>query len=118
VTKQETFDTIVRALVVQGQPSMNAERTRCMYRGDGGTKCAAGHLIPDEDYDHTTEGGPITQEAIAIVLNRDGHDIDLVRELQRSHDGAACEYGACVGKFKQYARNVAVQFGLNAEAAA
>jgi hypothetical protein len=47
-TKQEIFDTVVRAMIAQGRPARSA--TACLYRmreGERILKCAVGVLIPD-----------------------------------------------------------------------
>jgi len=48
-TKQEAFDTVAKHLFEQGRASKRG--VYCAYRGEGGTKCAVGVLIPDELYD-------------------------------------------------------------------
>jgi hypothetical protein len=53
--KQELFEKAVNGLLAQGVPSYDSSRS-CMYRGLNGTKCAIGHLIPDELYDPGFEG--------------------------------------------------------------
>ena len=75
-----------------------------MYRGDNGTKCAAGCLIPDSKYEPRFEGCTInwtdqlvvpfeelrftTQSAVMLrrIIASEGHDPDFVRELQSLHD--------------------------------
>lgn len=48
-TEQQLFDKIVSGLRAQGEPSVD-EDGMCAYRGTGGCKCAAGQVIPDDDY--------------------------------------------------------------------
>ena len=48
-TLQEIFDIVSTHLLKQNARSINHEGT-CMYRGDNGLKCAAGVLIPDDQY--------------------------------------------------------------------
>jgi hypothetical protein len=55
---QEIFDTAVRHLFTQGKRGgkqanyyYGSEGFKCQYRGEDGTKCAVGALIPDELYD-------------------------------------------------------------------
>ena len=52
--EQNLFDKVVTALHQQGGPSL--DNYGCSYRGQGGRKCAAGHLIADCDYDEAMEG--------------------------------------------------------------
>jgi hypothetical protein len=60
LTKQEIFDKAVNGLAGQGfirsrqtedDEEVGESRTKCLYRGLGGTKCAVGHLIPDDVYE-------------------------------------------------------------------
>jgi hypothetical protein len=56
MNKQEIFNKVYLGLHSQGwKKSVDADG-ECFYRGDDGCKCAAGHLIPDEDYDPSMEG--------------------------------------------------------------
>jgi hypothetical protein len=134
VTKQETFDAVVGAVLAQGRPSAELRGTediRCLYRSSDGCKCAAGHLIPDADYQPHMEGGPVDGlRVLQDVLIREGHDIALVRDLQIAHDGAArrsripapswagFDGARFVDRFKENARDVAAKFGLSARVAA
>jgi hypothetical protein len=47
-TLQEIFNIVSAHLLNQGQKSVS--NGICMYRGPNGLKCAAGCLIPDEEY--------------------------------------------------------------------
>ncbi len=115
MTKQETFDTVVRALLQQGRASRN-ESGKCRYRGPYGAKCAAGHLIPDELYTLDLEGCVVTlsdatnvlveaatndeeravlervhrnNQRLREILTSLGHDLELARDLQKAHDRAS-----------------------------
>lgn len=52
---QEVFDYIVAFLLKQGARSVGGDGA-CRYRGDDGTMCAIGCLLPDETYDPWMEG--------------------------------------------------------------
>lgn len=86
--KQEIFDTVVKALKKQGKPSVS-HRGECVYRGPDGTKCAAGHLLPDECYTPTMEGASWN-----VLVYHHGDKLpkflvdeaDLIRRLQSIHD--------------------------------
>lgn len=82
--RQETFNTVVTHLRNQGCKSQDDKQ--CMYRGPNGTKCAAGCLIPDSKYDPSFENSQVTESRIATVIRSEGHDLFLVRELQKIHD--------------------------------
>jgi hypothetical protein len=53
-TMQHIFDTVVPLLIQQGKGSVRKDldgyNSSCMYRGEGGTKCAIGWLIADDLY--------------------------------------------------------------------
>lgn len=85
MTRQETFDTVVRAILKQGKPSRDAIGA-CYYRTHGGLKCAAGHLIPDELYDPKMEGKTVSHMDVRFAV--DGHDLGLLSRLQEAHDNA------------------------------
>lgn len=46
---QEIFTFVVEALKAQGKRAID-DHGHCRLRGEGGTKCAAGFLIPDSEY--------------------------------------------------------------------
>lgn len=54
--EQEIFDFVLAKIREQGRPSYSPEGGTCYYRGPDGTKCAVGHLIPDEIYSSFMEG--------------------------------------------------------------
>lgn len=83
-SKQETFDTVVGALIKQGRPSVG--EGKCKYRGPNGDKCAVGHLIPDSKYRETMEGRAINDMAVFYVVQGLGHNVALVESLQMAHD--------------------------------
>lgn len=62
--KQKIFNHVVAALVEQSE--FSALEGRCKYRGPNNTKCAVGHLIPDDKYHRQIEG-------------RLAHDYEVVR---------------------------------------
>lgn len=85
-TRQETFNQVVRGLASQRwERSVDPSTGLCAYRGAGGTKCAAGHLIPDEDYDKSFEGWGVTHAYVSPCF-RQKHYVYFVRELQMIHD--------------------------------
>ncbi len=90
MTKQETFDRVVRALMLQGRRSQIKTPSGlplCVYRHPEGLKCAAGHLIDDEDYVTEMEGTLASGGMVGRALRKNGHDIKLVCDLQSIHDG-------------------------------
>ena len=60
-TNQELFDIAVKGLASQGftqsfDPDRKAGLGECVYRGEGGRKCAIGWAIPDDKYGNYMEG--------------------------------------------------------------
>ncbi len=84
---QEVFDYVVNALRLQNERSIR--EGSCVYRGPDGLKCAAGHLIPDEDYKSCFEGRSVmmlSNAEVAIYFKNNQFDINLVCDLQEIHD--------------------------------
>jgi hypothetical protein len=105
-TKQNIFDFVVQQLRKQGKPSIDPSRIKssgfdskilldngCLYRkyeADGTIlKCAAGHLIPDDEYSPSCENTHIitglrspTFQKIADSWN----SVTFIGELQGIHD--------------------------------
>lgn len=50
--------------------------------------CAAGCLIPNEEYDASLEecGTVLMNNAVRAIIAKQGHDLGLVRDLQEVHD--------------------------------
>jgi hypothetical protein len=96
VASKEVFNYVVEAVLGQGRPSRGVAGD-CLYR-DGITKCAAGHLIPDDLY-------TITMESMDIMGVLEGHKKlsflhpyrDLLLALQGAHDLAAITSDVNVG---------------------
>jgi len=93
LTKQQVFDKVVRHLLKQGVVSRRdgSSIAPCAYRGDGGTMCAVGCLIPDEAYDPSLEGAgannPRVLAALAgVVDSEDSASTRLLLSLQTIHD--------------------------------
>ena len=85
IPMQETFDTVARHLLTQEERAVD-ENGQCRYRVPGtDLKCAAGFLIPDDEYDECMEGyaADITSDR-SLTLAR--HSTSLVTDLQALHD--------------------------------
>lgn len=94
---QEIFDTAVAHVFKQGKRGGvnitdfdNVTRFRCRYRGEGGTKCAVGALLPDDLYDPRMDA----ENLRASSLVRNGFNVPefftphaaLLDSLQTIHD--------------------------------
>jgi hypothetical protein len=87
MTRQEVFDTVAVALLKQGKPSMTLSGT-CLYRAADGSKCAAGHLIPDNEYNDTMErhrASDINSPTLLAIMDDVGPD--FMDHIQSAHDG-------------------------------
>ena len=91
MTLQEIFDKVATHLLTQ--PRSINDVGDCLYRGPDGKKCAAGILIPDEEYNSMMEGTAF--ESVYVTYAMDFLDDDpketdekirLVNILQSVHD--------------------------------
>lgn len=85
MNKQKLFDTVVKGLLAQGMPSIDTHNLECKYRGPGGTKCAAGQIIPDEDYDPSWEGNSVTG-VVWFIENLPERYLPFLNLMQEAHD--------------------------------
>lgn len=104
LTNQELFDAVVSGLRKQGCKSLTnlnaivwgGERPNdtlaCAYRGDNGTKCAVGQVIPDEVYNTRIENKSVSwittiwDDSYKLPWNK--KSVPLLSELQGVHDMA------------------------------
>lgn len=83
---QEVFDWVAYKLLKQNQASVTTGEygQMCAYRGDGGTKCAAGWLISDDEYKPEFEGNG--WHVLALLGDVPNEHSDMIFELQKIHD--------------------------------
>lgn len=92
-TCQEVFDWIVYNLLRQNKRSVDNEDF-CAYRGFEGTKCAAGWVISDDEYNPDFEGnswvGLVAYQPIGASNFHEIVDIhdSLISKLQNIHDNS------------------------------
>lgn len=93
-TAREVFDFVKAALIKQGVPSRN-EYAQCVYRGPNGTKCAAGHVLPNKVYSDILEGRDwswVVRVLEEKYPNKDWNNHRaLIMRLQSAHDGASAD---------------------------
>lgn len=97
MTRQESFNHICRNLIAASAPSVywnDPLEKICQYRGEDGTKCAVGWLIPDDLYDPHMEGKTVLRLFVDYPELRKEPlfkewTSDLLCDLQHIHDGAA-----------------------------
>ena len=134
MTPQELFNTICSAVIEQGKPAIyptltqhhsdgSAKTVFCLYRAPDGSKCAAGHVIPDDRYDPSFENKPISMisnKALPKEINDTPDLYIIIYQLQVAHDDAARESlhlyepKDFITQFKTYAFNVAADMNLDA----
>ncbi|AKF13413.1 hypothetical protein PHIN3_150 [Sinorhizobium phage phiN3] len=89
MTRQEIFTTVWKGLESQGwNVSMTAgssHQTTCAYRGANGRKCAAGWLIPDDEYEPSMEGMMVLETAY-FENKFNAAELEFIGELQDIHD--------------------------------
>lgn len=110
---QECFNLIVLQMMAQGEPSISKDKA-CAYRGLEGRKCAAGHLLPDKDYDPTMEGRSFASlvESNLVSLKFDHPStVEMIQMMQKAHDNAGRKF--FVQDFRTEARRVAEIFRLD-----
>lgn len=101
MTRQESFNHICRNLIAATRPSVyrdfTIEETRCQYRGEAGTKCAVGWLIPDDLYHPHMEGKSVLRLFVDHPELQEEPTFKawtshLLCDLQQIHDAAAVEW--------------------------
>lgn len=93
LTLRQIFDTVKTHLLTQRVRALDSDGM-CLYRGEGGKRCAVGCLIPDEAYSESLEGYGIgsleVQAALKGVVDfSDGassESLGLLQALQLLHD--------------------------------
>lgn len=119
MTNQEAFDTALAAMRAQGQPSMKTvthedgyENTYCAYRGENGTRCAIGALIPDRLYNPAWDE---TEQNVVMLRGRLPLDLDtdFMQALQKAlHDGPATGRGPFLAELERSAKEFSVRWNL------
>jgi hypothetical protein len=108
---QADFDFVMKSMIEQGRPSMG--RVGCRYRGEGGTKCAAGFFISDELYSEDIEGKNLSDEYITQLKCFEGKSRSLLRAMQQAHDISSEDPDNFMSQFRNRMRSVANNFGLD-----
>jgi hypothetical protein len=84
MTKSDVFYFVIAHLRAQGVQAKN-EIGSCSYRTPEGLKCAAGCLIPDDEYNPEFEGS--SWATIASHFPQYEEYRDMITDLQLLHDG-------------------------------
>lgn len=94
-TAQQVFEKVGRHLLDQGRPSVvrtsDGHHDMCRYRTPDGLECAAGCLIPEEEYTVSleTKGWHTMSELSRVPAKH----VDLIGELQMVHDVYSQRHG-------------------------
>lgn len=86
-SKQEIFDQVSQHLLKQNAQSIktyDSGYNMCAYRGNDGTKCAAGVLISDTEYTENMDGNTWIELVEKGIVPRE--NVYLIRCLQTLHD--------------------------------
>lgn len=112
-TQQETFDIGATHLMTQAKRCIDDKNGQCRYRLND-LMCVAGVFIPDEKYDPKMEGRSVITVAGNIsfagqVILEEGHDLNLLRDMQECHDDADMH------NWPNVLREIAQRFGLSSQ---
>lgn len=94
MTNQEIFDKVAEALVKQGKPSMNPDKS-CSYYSNG-NRCAVGWLMDESTAKKLEEYYPGNDVYEIDRENEDyfmGYDLAFLSALQCAHDNSAHKEG-------------------------
>lgn len=80
----QLMKTAIRKVIAQGKRSYI--KGYCLYRGPEGTKCAIGHLIPDELYTRDIEGKNIYAALTDLKIQLPAKIRRELGRLQWCHD--------------------------------
>lgn len=93
MNKQDILNIVVPAMREQRRPAMGA--STCLYRGPGGTKCAVGHILTDEEAallqpsDDYSEAIKHAEDEFWEARPDLREHQSFLAELQRAHDERA-----------------------------
>jgi len=115
--QQVIFDTVAVKLLEQGKAAKND--FSCVYRASNGTRCAVGHLIPDDKYEPRFEGSSIDAETTkgesirAALPFSARHCLPFLSSLQSAHDFTLSNEGteAWIMRMKE----IALRYNLSPE---
>ena len=118
ITTQEIFNKAVTGILEQGEQSVNYANTSCMYRGEGGAKCAVGMLIADEwyspDLEETMVNNLTIQTALAMSIGRplSKTEISMLYDLQVAHDESGETEEYFIEEFLNRTKDIAKEYNL------
>ena len=90
--RSDVFNHVIEHLRKQGIKSLSSvDKEICAYRGEGGTMCAVGVLIADDEYNPSFEGNTVEHilgETLPTnsLSNRIEPNLEMLIDLQQFHD--------------------------------
>lgn len=117
MTEQEVFNKVWDYFVRNKNPPGLSSTKQCAYRGESGTKCAIGVLIPDDKYTPSLElKFPYELKSLGIVPDL---SMDFYYSLQYCHDESIMNACGNVPEFhvgiENKLRNMAKKYSLSIE---
>lgn len=118
MNQQEIFDKVASHLITQGVQARYRRSDgypSCAYRGENDTMCAAGCLIPDEEYNPEFEGLDWEDigHAIPSLASLTDNDHALISSLQGVHDDDSSWYSTDI--LNKRLNQVASKYGLSSD---
>lgn len=113
-TAQQIFDTTLNHLRKQGVAAVSFIG-HCRYRGENGTSCAVGCLIPEEAYAFELEGLRAGASSVMAATGLAANYVPLLRDLQGAHDSALKDRG--LEAWEDSMKYIALQHSLTYTAA-
>jgi hypothetical protein len=113
---QSDFDFVMKSMIEQGRPSLRVGphgTKQCAYRGENGTKCAAGFFIPDELYSEDLEGKSLLADSVERLECFDGKGLSFLRTMQQAHDISSEDPKNFMEQFRNRMRNIAEYYELD-----
>jgi hypothetical protein len=126
-TPQYLFDRVVRQMISQGGPSVDANGY-CAYRGWDGRKCAVGAILPDEAYFSDMEDvrvatladmQPPIEQAAAYKVWVDEvltPNLEFLTALQSAHDDSG-DLPGILDRMRSVGRHYALRIAATYEVA-
>ena len=128
-TRSEIFNYVVEHLQHQGKQSVlsghpDLVESTCAYRGDGGTMCAVGALMADDEYDPSWEGCAVERlfdkQLPSSLRERLRPHEEMLSDLQHFHDShlkweTAFEGGRFSEKTEGILRRMRVKWDIKQE---
>jgi hypothetical protein len=86
-TPLEIIDYVTPLMLAQNAKSWDTDQEQCSYRGDGGLKCAIGHIMSDDEWNALS----VNDQFAGVIIAAELFDVpvlywSLLQKLQMIHD--------------------------------